>query len=425
MSLGKLSSLVSIRGKTNELLYQAPENTLTKGEVYINNKDSFPVRVRVGLSASGTVITSQSNLTGNITTAGSGYTQGIYYLIQLLNKPTQTFVVTTTSNPGTPPPNNVYVIDGDTQKELTLIKGNTYRFDLSDSSNSGHPLIFQTTAGAFLSSQNYETVSKGTPGQPGAFVDFIIKPSAGTETIKYNCQVHNGMGANISIIEGTAGFYGTNASASITVNSSGVISNVEFTSSGSDYKENDILQVYNGDVGGTGSGFEFTISNSVSTPVYTEDSGLLNSSEYVIYNLELNPGQSYKSNTLYFKDGQSVIVYGTSPNISFNLIGLTTNTYSTISGITTSHDVIQENTFVPIYEFSEDSSSTNISVCNRGTHQSKVNISIGDSIGDYIVYNHELTPNLQLDILDLKIGVNQKIFVKSNSALTNFVVYSE
>jgi hypothetical protein len=176
---------------------------------------------------------------------------------------------------------------------------------------------------------------------------------------------------------------------------------------------------------------EVYINNKDSFPVKvrvglsTGGVGQFNSSGYVIYNLKLNPGQSYKSNTLYFKDGQSVVVYGTSPNISFNLIGLTTNTYSAISGITTSHDVIQENTFESIYEFSEDSSSTNISVCNRGTHQSKVNISIGDSIGDYIVYNHELTPNLQLDILDLKVGVNQKIFVKSNSTLTNFVVYSE
>jgi hypothetical protein len=210
-------------------------------------------------------ITGETNLVGNITAAGSGYTEGTYSSVQLLNKPIQTFVVTTTSNPGTPPPNNVYVIDGDIQKQLTLVKGNTYRFDLSDSSNAGHPLIFQPIGFGFLNSENYQTVSKGTPGQSGAFVDFVIKPSAPTETIKYNCQVHDGMGANISIITGTAGFYGTNAVANITVNSSNVISNVEFTSSGFDYKQNDIVQVFSGDIGGTGTGFEFTLS----APIYT------------------------------------------------------------------------------------------------------------------------------------------------------------
>jgi hypothetical protein len=210
-------------------------------------------------------ITGETNLVGNITAAGSGYTEGTYSFVQLLNKPIQTFVVTTTSNPGTPPPDNVYVIDGDTQKELTLIKGNTYRFDLSDSSNTGHPLIFQNISGQFLNSQNYQIVQRGVVGQPGAFVDLIIKPSAPTETIKYNCQNHDGMGANIFVVSGTPGFYGSNVSTNITVNSTGAISNVEFTSSGSDYKENDILQVYNGDVGGTGSGFEFTLS----APIYT------------------------------------------------------------------------------------------------------------------------------------------------------------
>ena len=54
------------------------------------------------------------------------------------------FAVTVTSNPGTPPPDNVYVINGIIQQQLTLSKGSTYRFDISNSSNVGHPLIFQT-----------------------------------------------------------------------------------------------------------------------------------------------------------------------------------------------------------------------------------------------------------------------------------------
>ncbi|WP_250501448.1 hypothetical protein, partial [Caballeronia sp. GAWG1-5s-s] len=75
----------------------------------------------------------------------------------------------------------------------------------------------------------YIVVQKGTAGQVGSFVDLIIKPSAPTETIKYNCLIHDGMGANISVIDGTPGFYGSNAFANITVNSSGQISNVQIT----------------------------------------------------------------------------------------------------------------------------------------------------------------------------------------------------
>lgn len=210
-------------------------------------------------------ISGETILTGSITSAGSGYTTGSYSSVELLNKPTQIFVVTTTANPGTPPPDDVFVIDGDTQKQLTLIKGNTYRFDVSDSSNTGHTLIFQTIDDQFLSQLNYTTVSKGTAGQAGAFIDLIISPSAPTETVKYNSIINNGMGANISVTTGTVGTYGTNLEATITVNASGIISDLEFSSEGNNYKENDVLQVYNGDVGNSGSGFEFTLS----APTYT------------------------------------------------------------------------------------------------------------------------------------------------------------
>ena len=115
------------------------------------------------------------------------------------------FIVTVTSNPGTPPPNNVFVIDGIIQQNLNLIKGNTYRFDLSSSSNIGHPLIFQKISGENLSSTYYTTSSNGSPGTTGSFVDLIIASNAPNETIKYNCSNHNGMGANIDVIDYSIG----------------------------------------------------------------------------------------------------------------------------------------------------------------------------------------------------------------------------
>jgi hypothetical protein len=230
-------------------------------------------------------ITGETILSGNITTAGSGYIEDEYLSISLLNKPIQTFVVTTTINPGTPPPDNVYVIDGETQKELTLIKGNTYRFDLSDSTNQNHPLIFQTLSGQFLSQQDYITVQRGVAGSAGAFIDLIIKPSAQTGTIKYNCQTHDGMGANISVTTGTVGIYGTGVFATVTVNSSGSISNIVFTSTGNDYKQNDILEIYSGDIGGTGSGFEFTLSTPSYTGEITDVNIQSNGQNYIISNI--------------------------------------------------------------------------------------------------------------------------------------------
>jgi hypothetical protein len=111
----------------------------------------------------------------------------------------KSFIVNVITNPGTPPPNNVYAINSITQQQLTLVKGNTYRFDTSDPSNNGHPFIFQTLSGGFLSSLHYFVSGNGIFGQAGSFVDLTINVTAPDEIIKYNCSNHDGMGANIKI----------------------------------------------------------------------------------------------------------------------------------------------------------------------------------------------------------------------------------
>jgi hypothetical protein len=232
-------------------------STITTEEVGIGS-DIIPVNSTLGITTSN-LVNITIGISGNIEDPGSGYIEGGYSSVGLVNTPTEIFVVTSVSNPGTPPPDNVYAIDGDTQKELTLVKGNTYRFDVSDSSLSTHPLIFQTTSGDSLPQEDYVVVYKGSTGSSGAFVDLIIKPSAQTETIKYNCAVHDGMGANISVTTGSEGQYGSGLVATLTVDSNGEVSNVAIDFSGIDYKVNDSLGVYNGDVGGTGSGFEFVV----------------------------------------------------------------------------------------------------------------------------------------------------------------------
>ena len=120
-------------------------------------------------------------------------------LIKNYELPYSIFVVTAVSNPGTPPPNQVFAINGTTQQTLTLIRGNKYRFDLSNSTNTGHPLIFQTLNGENIS----PILINGLPGSSGSFVDLIITSEILDETIKYNCSNHNGMGANINLVNNT------------------------------------------------------------------------------------------------------------------------------------------------------------------------------------------------------------------------------
>ena len=202
-----------------------------------------------------------SSIAGSVTTPGSGYADSSYNSISIYNTPTSTYTVVSIPNPGTPPPSSVYTIDGNTQQLLSLSKGNTYRFDVSDSSLATHPLIFENTDGSSLLSIFYVVVSHGTIGTPGAFIDLIIKPGAPTETIRYNCSVHNGMGADINVSSGTIGQYGSGAFANIDV-SGGSVTNVSFSNIGYGYRSSDVLEVASSDLGG-GSGFEYTV-NSVS-----------------------------------------------------------------------------------------------------------------------------------------------------------------
>ncbi len=95
---------------------------------------------------------------------------------------------------------NKYFIDGQSQLSVNLVPGQTYRFDQSDSSNSGHPIRFSTTSdGTHNSGSAYTTnvSSVGTPGQSGAYT-LITIPSNGPSNLYYYCANHPSMGGDIT-----------------------------------------------------------------------------------------------------------------------------------------------------------------------------------------------------------------------------------
>lgn len=103
----------------------------------------------------------------------------------------QTFTVTV-SNPGS---GNKYFIDSVQQDTVNLTEGNTYRFDQSDSSNSGHPLRFSATSnGTHGGGTQYTTgvTTNGTPGTAGAYTQITV--ASGAPTLYYYCTNHSGMG---------------------------------------------------------------------------------------------------------------------------------------------------------------------------------------------------------------------------------------
>lgn len=92
-----------------------------------------------------------------------------------------------------------YYLDGTQQQTAFLSKSVTYRFDQSDSSNSGHPLRFSTTSDGTHNSGSALTEGVtivGTPGSAGAYTEITLQQDQ-ADTIYYYCSVHSGMGGEV------------------------------------------------------------------------------------------------------------------------------------------------------------------------------------------------------------------------------------
>ena len=137
---------------------------------------------------------------------------------------------------------NKFAMDGTAQQTVSLSKGITYRFDNSDSSNSGHPLVFSTTSdGTHNSGSAFTTgiTTVGTAGNAGAYVEVTLEQDAAA-TLYYYCSNHSGMGGtvktaygNSNVVEDTSPQLGGN----LDVNGNSIVStsngNISITPNGS------------------------------------------------------------------------------------------------------------------------------------------------------------------------------------------------
>ena len=229
---------------------------------------------------------------------------------------------------------NAYSIDGIESPHLHLVPGNTYRFDQSDSSNSGHPLRFYYEADKTTAYTTGVTTS-GTPGSSGAYTQII--PTDNTPMVlHYQCSAHGYMGGRADfgtrnltgyttdgITEGSTNQYFTNArarsaisvSGDLSYNSStGVISFSETTAA----TTRALISVT--DSGGDGS---LAYNNSTGVITYTGPSA-----SEVRAHFSAGTGVAISNGAVSI--GQAV---GTSDNVSFG--NLTLSGDLTVNGTTT------------------------------------------------------------------------------------------
>ena len=128
-----------------------------------------------------------------------------------------------------------YNINGIESPHLMLVPGNTYKFDQSDSSNSGHPLRFYYEANKTTAYTTGVTTS-GSPGSSGAYTQII--PTGDTPMcLYYQCSAHGYMGNKSSFMtrnftgfdtddlsEGSTNQYHTTARARASISAGGDLS---------------------------------------------------------------------------------------------------------------------------------------------------------------------------------------------------------
>ena len=147
------------------------------------------------------------NFTGSLTLTDDGNIRGFASTHATYTGSVKTFTVTVASKTAAHRYNgsgsgNGYVIDGKQAPFLTFTPGRTYKFDLSDNSNSGHPLRFYLESNKTTAYTTNVTVN-GTAGQSGAYVQIVIADNT-PMVIHYQCSSHSLMGNAIQTNSATA-----------------------------------------------------------------------------------------------------------------------------------------------------------------------------------------------------------------------------
>ena len=90
---------------------------------------------------------------------------------------------------------NGFVLDGVQAPYLTLTPGRTYRFDVADGTNSGHPLRFYYDVDKTTPYTTGVTAS-GNAGVSGSYVDLVVSDTT-PSVLHYQCQTHDKMGNSV------------------------------------------------------------------------------------------------------------------------------------------------------------------------------------------------------------------------------------
>lgn len=153
-------------------------------------------------------------------------------------------------------------------------------------------------------------------------------------------------------------------------------------------------------------------------------------SNYVIYDWVIDPGESYESNTIYYGNGQSLVVYSDSDNTSFIIHGEVQNN-PTNSGFLASVKIPTARQKYLLYTVPANQEiSISLFATNQGPTPSTIRVGVSDTgitlpSSNYLEFETDLNPRATYQRTDIKMSGGQSLIVYASSTEINFSAYGK
>jgi hypothetical protein len=157
-----------------------------------------------------------------------------------------------------------------------------------------------------------------------------------------------------------------------------------------------------------------------------------NPENYILYDYEIGEGQSYESDTIYYGNNQTLVVWSTCASTTFVLHGQI-KTDPTATGFVAAAMLNPAKTNTTIYTVPTDEEALlSLFVANQSSSNARFRIAIVDSSvaptispDQYIEYNQDLLPRVSYQRKDIKVRGDQSIIAYSDNPDVSISVYAK
>lgn len=155
-------------------------------------------------------------------------------------------------------------------------------------------------------------------------------------------------------------------------------------------------------------------------------------SAYIVYDWIINEGASYESDTVYYSNNQSLVVYSDSPNTSFIIQGQMVPD-PTPSGFANSLKTTTINQNTVLYTVpTGEAAIISVFITNQSASNARFRLGVSSenagatlAPSEYIEYNQDLAPRDTYQRTSIKMRGDQSLVVRSNNPGTSFAAYAK